>query len=134
MFSVPGSYSTTAFQINDAGFITGNWVPTNSFYAQGFTRAPSGNMTTFASPDAGPKGSTYPWSINASGVVAGYTMDGSSPYTYFGFTQSGSSTPVDFVEAPGVMYTEALKINNLGVVAGWYSTSVTGSHGFFGKP
>lgn len=134
VFTVPNAYATTAFQINDSGSITGWWDPANNFvYAQGYTRDPSGTFTTFVAPGTGPQGNTYSNSINASGEVTGYAADGASPYSYFGFIQSGAGTPVEFSDPLAVNMTEALKINNSGLVVGSYSDGTTG-HDFVGKP
>jgi hypothetical protein len=132
-FAVPNAYATTAFQINDSGYITGSWTPLNSFSSEGYTRDPAGNFTTFAAPNTGSNGNTYVYSINSSAVVTGYAAEGSAPYTVFGFTQSGSAVPVEFQEPNANNITESLKINDNGVVAGWYSDA-TGDHGFLGRP
>ena len=127
VFTVPNALATTAFQINDAGAIVGWWEPANgSIYAQGYTRDPSGNFSTFGTH---PQGNTYSLSMNGSGEVTGYGTDGASANTYFGFIQSGSTTPLDFSDPSAVNITEAAKINNGGGVVGWYSDG-TISHGF----
>lgn len=114
--------------------VTGWWNPANNFvYAQGYRRDPSGTFTTFVAPGTGPQGNTYASSINAYGEVTGYATDGSSPYTYFGFLQSGTATPVDFSDPLAVNITEASKININGLVVGSYSDGTTG-HGFVAKP
>ena len=88
VFSVPGSFGTTAHQINYQGFVTGWWKPaSNSYQAQGYTRDPVGNFTTFTSPD-GQDGATYPMSINASGEVTGYGIQGLSAITILDLSNS----------------------------------------------
>jgi hypothetical protein len=130
---VPGSNTTSVIQINDSGAVTGQWNPFGGGRYQGYTRDSAGAFFTFSAPGSDPNGQTSPQSINSFGKVAGYATGSNPPYPYFGFTQKGSGQPVDFQVPNAVNFTWTSKVNDAGVLAGYYSDAST-THGFIGKP
>src|SRR5262249_47463144 len=71
-FDVPESTGTVPASINNAGAITGSYIPANGL-PFGFVRDPHGNFTLFA-PDQGP--SISPSSINNKGAITGLLVSG----------------------------------------------------------
>ena len=64
-----------------------------------------------------------PISVNAEGEVAG-TNYAPVPAGEHSFLVSPQGT-ITLFDAPGAAYTDAVAINDLGVVTGWYQTSNT---------
>src|SRR5215472_15794442 len=91
---------------------------------------------TYVGISAIPGYDTYPYSINAAGVVAGSTSinDGLGPFT--GFVRDAAGTITTFA-APSSTSTDARSINANGGITGSYvggSLSHFGTHGFVRDP
>ena len=86
-----------------------------------------GTYTTIAPP-----GSVFtdPQSINKSGQVAGYYIDGSDHYHGFVYSNGTYST----IDPAGSVFTDVMSINNAGQVSGYYEDSSGHYHGFLATP
>jgi predicted membrane protein len=79
-FDPPGSISTTATSINQAGVITGYYIDASRLI-HGFLRAATGGITTFDVPGSN---DTFPFSINQAGVITGYYTNMSGQHGFVG--------------------------------------------------
>jgi len=74
---------------------------------------------------------TYPNGINADGKVVGYYQVGTSwPWFYHGFICDGDGTGIVPIDVPGANNTFAYRINDSGIVLGYYDGALGGSYGF----
>jgi hypothetical protein len=121
MFDVQGSEDTYAYNINDAGSITGYYAVSSGAY-HGFVRAADGTITSFDVPGTT---RTTPFAINGNGAVAGSYVNGGITS---GFVRSSSGEITTFDPA-GSVNTQPTGINDKGVIAGWYYDG-TNIHGF----
>jgi uncharacterized membrane protein len=64
--------------------------------------------------------------VNASGEVVGDSQDGSAIHGFTWDVQNGA----DLFDAPGAIFTEPQTINDLGVIAGFYSDANRQTHAF----
>lgn len=88
----------------------------------------AGGDYIFQTIDApGAAGGTFPFGVNASGVVTGYTIDGSGGYHGFVW-QNGTATTLDYTGVPGVVSTFLFQDNSAGQAAGYYTGSDGTSH------
>ena len=110
---VVDSQATRPNAINDSGTITGWYFDNDAGIYRGFIRDAGGGFTIFGVPEAAM--STFPYSINGSGEVAGYGIAGTG--FSFGFTRDIAGTIVAF-EAPGAVSTIAYGINDMSQVTG----------------
>ena len=119
----PGAAYSQAYDISDGnktvvGFTLYNpgSTPHISFTFKGT------NYKTVNIPGSNDNGLT---GINHSGQMVGFYTDSSG--NLHGFRDdSGSVTSIDY---PGAVFTEAIDINDSGLVAGWYGDTTT-DHGF----
>jgi hypothetical protein len=81
-------------------------------------------LTTF---DGSGGRSTYVTTMNAAGVIAGFSMDASQNYHGFLRARDGAITSFD---VPGATETMALSINPGGSIAGRYASGAEYGHGF----
>jgi hypothetical protein len=119
--------------INTAGVIAGYYI---SQRKHGFVRSARGTITNFDAPGAA---GTLAFSINTGGAIAGYYADHGLPQpVYHGFVRSARGKITTF-DAPGagkshnnvyVQGTFPLRINDDGVITGYYVDSKDGFHGF----
>jgi len=87
--------------------------------------ANSGTFTTFDVP--GDAQGTYPYSINAKGLITGYYGDSSGiPH---GFVRAADGTITTFDVTGAVFGTNPYAINTAGIITGWYYDP-TATHGF----
>lgn len=113
-FDVPGSTSTSAYSINNHGFITGYYGDQNGAQ-HGFVRAPHGAIRTFDVPGAA---MTFPVFINNTGAITGYTADAVGNH---GFLQFPNQPAITFdVPGAGDFGTMPRSVNNRGEVVGSY--------------
>jgi hypothetical protein len=131
--SAPGGVDGTSVSwVNDLGVITGTYNDRHdnpvSFVDQG------GTYTTISDPSA-PPFSTFNSDINDFGVVAGVYYDAGG--VAHGFTeQNGRYTAINDpraatkADAPYPQGTEAVAINNFGVIVGVYFDRSGNNHGF----
>jgi hypothetical protein len=116
--SVPGADSSSAYGINEAGTVVGQYCISN--ICHGFLRSADGTFTTFDVPGAI---NTTGVALNDLGAVTGvYT----TPESH-GFVRSPDGQFATF-DGPGSNYTIPLSINDKGVVAGYYSDLVQNDH------
>jgi hypothetical protein len=110
--------------INEQGDITGQF--TGNGIQQGFLLR-NGVLTTISFPGAA--GGTFPTSIdNADEVVGFYQLTSEVGAAQHGFMwKNGVFTNID---VPGALSTTPEKINDVGVVAGFYVGTDDDSHGF----
>lgn len=142
-FDVPGASGTLAFSINGDGAIAGYYFDASGV-DHGFVRSADGTITSFDAPGAGTTGGTrtaegtFALSINDDGVIIGYYVDARDGY--HGFVRSAAGT-ITTLDAPGAgtgtspatgfsLGTQALSINNNGVIAGYYIDANEVYHGF----
>lgn len=87
-----------------------------------------GGEYIFQTIDApGAAGGTFAFGVNASGLVSGYTIDGSGGYHGFVW-QDGTATTLDYTGIPGVAATFLFQDNSAGQVAGYYTGTDGDSH------
>jgi hypothetical protein len=102
-----------ATSINDSGAITGTYTDASTFN-HGFVRSPQGTFTTFDVGEA-----MWNLSINNGGAVAGTYRDANG--SSHGFVRSALGMITSF-NVPGGLGITAVRINDLGVITGNYST------------
>jgi hypothetical protein len=123
----PGQYGpipTTAYDINDAGQMTGDLMEETGLYRRGYVWSQAGGFTTFAGFNGMTNVSVYPKGINNGATVVGYAQfDPNASVTFHGFVwdaQRGirdlnalvQGAPADFI------IDRALKINDQGWIVG----------------
>jgi uncharacterized membrane protein len=150
----PGAVFTHAFGINDHGDIVGQWIAPHSPKCNSF-RLSSGNFTALPVPNGinnlalgindtgevtGVFGSPCPFLLANPAAFTG--LDLRSPTISLGFVgvqgyvlaTNGTFTAVIF---PGAQSTQPQKINNSGMVVGFYNTAPgpgSMTHGFLATP
>lgn len=122
-FDAPGAIETQPTDINDNGFITGNWVDANDG-EHAFVRDPTGVVTEFDGPGAI---DTFANSINGTGSIAGTYID--SNHVGHGYIRATDGSLTIF-DPKGSVDTDAVAINNKGAVTGHYLSSSGVLHGF----
>jgi len=123
-FDASGGVNTQPQSMSN-GVITGFYQSTvYPYYNHGFVRAADGTITEF---DVQGALETDPHSINISGSITGYYLEGSSVH---GFLRATDGTITSFDAPDGVYGTEAWSINKGGVIAGNYNGSDNHNHGF----
>jgi hypothetical protein len=139
--STIGNRGTTPISINDSGVIVGSYLDSNA-NSHGFVcTAPCSTITTFNISGAGSGAhvdqGTFPFSINASGVITGHYTDGSNLSHGFVCTNPcTTSTPfvAPLASTTGgsslFVGTVPLSINAAGVITGIYSDASSLFHGF----
>lgn len=129
-FDAPGAgggffLGTFPNSINQPGEIAGSW--NDPSFTHGFLRTAKGAIITF---DATPTSTfTNVTSMNQGGAITGYWADpGIFPNTNcFLRAHDGNITTFN---PPGAITSNALAINNDGVIAGYYLDASAQSHGF----
>ncbi len=118
---------TTVQDINSSGEIAGFFTDANRV-KHGFHRYAGGAMTVFDAPGAGTGvlQGTDAEGINGSGTIVGTVID--SHNALHGYVRASDGTFTVF-DVPGAQRTEALAINDSGMVTGDYSDAA-GTHGF----
>lgn len=121
-FDVPGSTSTDARGINDAGAIVGDF----NGAGEALVRNPDGTFTTFSVPGA--TNSLRAYGINNTNVIAGSYGDAAGSH---GFVRSADGNTITKFDVAGgiVGSTVALGINDNGQSVGFFTTG-SGTHGF----
>lgn len=128
VFAQPGAFFTEAIGISNTGRATINYfVPDGT--GRSYILEPDGTKTFLPVVEAAHY--TLGGNVNDSGVAVGFygdTFDGSSVVRAFVDT----GTTLDYTFAyPGAVITQALGINNAGLIVGEYLTSLTvPPHGF----
>lgn len=121
--------------INDSGTVTGSYTDSNGAY-HGYLLATSGVITKLNAPGAGTGSGegTFPQSINATGVVAGYLIDGSKGVHGFYYpTAQGKYKTFDFPgSSNGTTYVYS--INGKGQITGTYVDTGGVQHGYVRSP
>jgi hypothetical protein len=129
-----GSSGTSAFSINAAGAITGDYVDGRSGVQYGYVRDRDGKFTTFRVHGAQ---ATGPTNINLAGIVAGtyymkYPGDVGSSFLR---APNGKLTTFDVPNADQGTYICGFScLNREGAVTGNYLDAGTVSHGFVRAP
>jgi uncharacterized membrane protein len=129
-FTVPGSTWVYPESINDAGQITGFYLSGNG--VGGFVRLPDSTMTVFESSLG-----IVPLAINLVGTITGWYTSPSGDFVPFLRQSDGTITRF---QVPGMLLTQAMDINQTGVIAGSYTTlnrnnpPDMGTHGFMRTP
>ena len=134
IFDPPDSAGTYPSSINLEGAITGTYVGTTDGVDHGFLRAPDGRFTRFDAPGAGTGQfqGTIPSTINAFGVIVGYTLDAN--LAWHGFVRVPDGRITTFASTAGgtgsSQGTNAFGINLTGEIIGVVIDSNGSSHGF----
>jgi uncharacterized membrane protein len=110
-FDAPGSTGTQVLSINVFGAIAGWYQEAGTSRHIGFIRDPLGHFTTFD-----PGFQTHAASINNLGMVAG--GETTSAGTLVGFVRDWHGAITAF-SVPDSIATQAMSINDLGVITGW---------------
>jgi hypothetical protein len=121
----PGSVFTQAWNINEAGSITGDFC--DKAACHGFLQTANGTLTPFDVPGAVFGVSVF--GATPEGTVAGAYPDANFLFHGFLRTSEGALTTID---APGaaILGTLPLAINPQGTVAGCYTDANFVGHGF----
>ena len=121
--NVPGAPEQSAFGVNEAGQIVGEYVDSSGIY-HGWELS-GGTFTTIDVPFSGASG-TGANGINDSGeIVGGWDGSGTSQH---GFTLIGGTyTSFDY---PGAIQTNAWSLNNKGDIVGYWVDTSGVLHGF----
>ena len=132
-FDVPDAASTSAFDINDLGTVTGWYFGPNFEGIHGFVRTRGGAITTFDVP-----GSlvTSPNKINREGTITGDYIDlnGFIPVEH-GFLRDPSGNFTTFDGAAFTTGTSSDGINQSGAVVGsWEDPAIHKTYGFVRQP
>jgi probable HAF family extracellular repeat protein len=128
-FDVPSAWGdgTTAFGINNAGAIVGNFVaPDGSVHGFLFNR---GVFTDVTVPGAGPSDRGSLGEINDLGVAVGFYTDAGDIGHMYVRSREGHITPVPDA-ASDALSTDGTGINNLGTIVGTYVDAAGQTHGF----
>ncbi len=120
----PGSTTTYAWRINDAGQVNGYWFE-DPFFITSFRRATNGALTT--NVFAGSRVGTVARGMNDAGDMAGWKWD--ENFTLQGVIFAGGATNAFTVA--GWEHTLPGDINNLGDIAGTVNNGFTNTAGFF---
>lgn len=120
----PGSTSTTAYGVNNAGTTAGTWRD-----AGGLSHAFLHGGSTWISLDYPGATNTYGEAINGSGSIGGAWDTGSNNYRGFVYG-NGAFVPVDY---PGAASTDNSALNANGVVAGTWMDANGTYHGYIGS-
>lgn len=120
--------SETAFGINDATAIVGQFVRNSTDNVPGFVYA--NGQFTILNPVAN-AAVTNAQSVNGNGLVTGfYTTDGEHQHGFFFNTATGRfQLPADPVQ-PNLFLTQFLGINNSGLAVGYWQDNFGSQHGF----
>jgi probable HAF family extracellular repeat protein len=122
-FPGAGSNGTVATGINDAGDVVGYYYD-SYVYPHGFLWA-NGSMNTVDFPQS--KFMTSLFGINNCGTIVGQIFDNNGATTLQSFVLAGGKYTL--VNYPGSVSTQALGINDHGMLAGTYQIG-EGDHGF----
>src|SRR5436305_7649315 len=114
-FDPLGSVNTFANSINDQGDVTGLYLDGVHIYA--FIRKVNGAVVAFGAPTAASH--TEAHGINNLGTVTGWFTDKRNHEHSFIRDSSGGFTLFDY---PNYFATEAIAINDAGIIAGRYRT------------
>lgn len=119
---LPGTASTFASSITNAGKIAGSYVDT-----QGVTHGyVTGNQGGFATIDFPMATATFGGGLNNRGdLVGSYTDAGGNTHGFL--LQDENFTTIDF---PGATFTDSFAINDEGQIVGIYLSADGGVHGF----
>ena len=122
----PGSVFTQAWNVNEAGAITGNYCDKTACH--GFLQAANGSVTSFDIPDAFFGMSAF--GATPAGAVMGNYADAN--FVFHGFLRSskGTLTTIDVSEGASFVEGMPLGINPQGTVAGCYWDASFVGHGF----
>jgi len=117
----PGTIQTSAWGINDLGWIVGNY--STGANSHGYILQ-HGKYTSFDVP-----GATYTvgYGLNIWGMIVGRWIDSAALITHGFMLSFGHYTAIDF---PGASFTFPQGINARGDVVGWYMASDNVPHGF----
>jgi probable HAF family extracellular repeat protein len=115
----PGTVNaTSAFGVNNAGAVVGNYLNPNTGIVDGFVYS-NGNYTDVA-PNGGMN--TTLNAINSAGAAVGYYQGSDTNYHAFTYANGTFNYLSDF-PVSGVTFTGAEGINSTGTIVGFYSTS-----------
>ena len=130
---VPLFQGTFPYQVNDRGYIGGNYEDGNSVL-HGFLRTPDGTFITFDAPGTGTGAfqGTQGFAISPNGVVVGKSIDANG--ATHGMLRTTEGKVIVF-DAPGASnYTDAFTVNSEGATAGNYADANGALHGFLRAP
>lgn len=94
-----------------------------------YLRTPEGRLSPFADPDAGP-GGTVATDVNEHGEIVGYFYVGGSSGPTRGFVSNGHRLRAVPLRGCHAQSVQVLAVNNLGDLAGTYTTRNGRRHGF----
>jgi hypothetical protein len=107
----PGGGSSAYVGINSLGEVAGTYAVSSIFH--GFYRDTAGNITTFAVPGA--SNGTWAYSINDSGVIAGFWADAN--LIGYGYLRTPAGTVETYDVPEGTTFGAGTYINDSGVIA-----------------
>jgi probable HAF family extracellular repeat protein len=111
----PGFFGSSAFGVNNAGVVVGNWANPNTGLIDGFVYS-NGSYTDVAPANSV---SATLYSINATGTAVGEYQLSDNTIHAFSYAK-GTITPIS--DFPGATETNAIGINKAGTIVGVYST------------
>jgi hypothetical protein len=115
---------TSAFGINDSGYVVGNYTASTG-YAGGFRRDPTGHRKAFSAP--GDVHGTTACCINSAGIIAGEYYDAAGvPHMYL----RRSSHKYTVVDIPGATIITVRGITDDNAVAGTSTDATNQTRGF----
>ncbi len=120
----PGFFGSSAFGVNNAGTVVGNWANPQTLLVDGFVY--SNGVYTDVAPPASV--STTLYSINSKGVAVGNYQLSDNTIHAFTYSNGTISYLSDF---PGATETSAIGINRSGTIVGVYSTVNAALNNFY---
>lgn len=115
----------TAIAVNTAGYVTGEFCPTQ-YACPAYLMNPAGQVTTIFAPTYG---FTWPAGLNNSNQVVGYWfVPGVTQHQGFVYTNGTVNSAFNY---PGAVATSPTGINDSGEIIGTWTDSVGFVHGFY---
>jgi hypothetical protein len=118
----PGSQTTDVHTGDGAGTFVGDWLGDDG-KVHGFLLT-DGSFTAFDVP--GPFWATSPRGITRDGIIVG-TVGNARTFLDRGFIKQGNHYRL--IDYPAAVSTDFVRINNHGVIVGFYTDADGGSHG-----
>jgi len=131
---------TTPNSINDSGVIVGEYGVIDGVIVGGYMNSQNANHCFLRSPEgvfitidpADNILASHAWSVNATGILAGWFTDQKPSHHGFTREQDGTITIIDVPSAgtSNGQGTTIFSINDSGTITGWYIDAKNRTHGF----